>query len=171
VIDKSLTNKRRSQMKSEERLRLLQRGLYRKAKQDKAFRFYVLYDKLSLDYILREAWKRVRENKGAAGYDRMSVEDIEKYGVDKYLAEIAEEIRNETYKASPVLRVYIPKRTLEKEWTQKSDRLGQRIKPDTNRMDKLLSHPKRKLPTGSETKATLVSMGITLQILSKEKSA
>lgn len=96
-------------MKSEERLRLLQRGLYRKAKQDEAFRFYVLYDKLSLDYILREAWKRVRVNKGAAGYDRMSVEDIEKYGVDKYLAEIAEEIRNETYKASPVLRVYIPK--------------------------------------------------------------
>ncbi len=109
MIDESLTSKRRSQMKSEERLRLLQRGLYRKAKQDKTFRFYVLYDKLSLNYILREAWKRVKENSGTAGYDRISVKDVEKYGVDEYLAEIAEEIRNETYKASPVLRVYIPK--------------------------------------------------------------
>lgn len=96
-------------MKSEERLRLLQRGLYLKAKQDKSFRFYVLYDKLSLDYILREAWKRVKQNGGAAGYDRMSINDVDKYGVDKYLSEIAKEIRNETYKASPVLRVYIPK--------------------------------------------------------------
>lgn len=109
MIDKSLTNKRRSQMTSEERVRQFQVGLYRKAKQDKTFRFYVLYDKLSLNYMLKEAWKRVKMNKGAAGYDRMSISDVEKYGVDKYLAEIEEEIRNETYKASPVLRVYIPK--------------------------------------------------------------
>ena len=96
-------------MTSEERVRQLQIRLYRKAKQDKAFRFYVLYDKLTLDYMLKEAWKRVKQNKGAAGYDRMSIADVEKYGVNQYLCELADEIKRETYKAQPVLRVYIPK--------------------------------------------------------------
>lgn len=109
MIDKSLTNKRRSQMTSEERLRLIQIGLYRKAKQDKTFRFYALYDKLSLGYMLKEAWKRVKQNKGAAGYDGVSIADVEKYGVDSYLSEIAAEVSQETYRPQPVLRVYIPK--------------------------------------------------------------
>ncbi len=109
MIDKSLTNKRRSDMTSEERTRQFQHRLYRKAKQDKTYRFYVLYDKLSLNYMLQEAWKSVKENKGAAGYDGMSIADVEKYGVEKYLSEIAKEIEQETYRAQPVLRVYIPK--------------------------------------------------------------
>ena len=96
-------------MTSEERVRQFQIRLYRKAKQDKTFRFYVLYDKLSLGYMLKEAWKRVKQNKGAAGYDGVSIADVEKYGVDKYLSEIADEVRQEAYKAQPVLRVYIPK--------------------------------------------------------------
>jgi len=109
VIDGSLTSKRRSDMTSEERVRQFQIRLYRKAKQDKTFRFYVLYDKLSLGYMLKEAWKRVKQNKGAAGYDGMSISDVEKYGVEMYLSEIADEVRQEAYKAQPVLRVYIPK--------------------------------------------------------------
>ncbi len=109
MIDTSLTSKRRSDMTSEERVRQFQIRLYRKAKQDKTFRFYVLYDKLSLGYMLKEAWKRVKQNKGAAGYDGVSIADVEKYGVDKYLSEIADEVRQEAYKAQPVLRVYIPK--------------------------------------------------------------
>jgi group II intron reverse transcriptase/maturase len=96
-------------MTSEERVRQFQIRLYRKAKQDKTFRFYVLYDKLSLGYMLKEAWKRVKQNKGAAGYDGMSISDVEKYGVEMYLSEIADEVRQEAYKAQPVLRVYIPK--------------------------------------------------------------
>lgn len=109
MIDASLTNKRRSQMTSEERVRHFQLGLYRKAKQDKTFRFYVLYDKLSLNYMLKEAWKRVKQNRGAAGYDGISIDDVEKYGVDEYLSEIADEVKQESYRAQPVLRVYIPK--------------------------------------------------------------
>lgn len=109
MIDESLTSKRRSEKTSEERVRQFQIRLYRKAKQEKAFRFYVLYDKLTLDYMLKEAWKRVKQNKGAAGYDGMSITDVEKYGVEKYLAEIANEVKQATYKAQPVLRVYIPK--------------------------------------------------------------
>ncbi len=110
VIDaKHLANKPRSTMSDAERVRLFQIRLYRKAKQEKSFRFYVLHDKLLLPYMMREAWRRVRANKGTAGYDRMSIADVESYGVDKYLSEIMEELRNETYKPQPVLRVYIPK--------------------------------------------------------------
>jgi group II intron reverse transcriptase/maturase len=110
VIDAShLTNKPRSELTSEERLQLFQFRLYCKAKQDKGFRFYVLYDKLYLGYLLKEAWSNVRKNRGAAGYDGMSIEDVESYGVDTYLSELAEELKRETYKPQPVLRVYIPK--------------------------------------------------------------
>jgi len=110
VIDANhLANKPRSELTSEERLQLFQFRLYYKAKHEKTFRFYVLYDKLSVSYILTEAWKRVKRNKGVAGYDGVSIDDVEKYGVEKYLSEIAEEIKNETYKPQPVLRVYIPK--------------------------------------------------------------
>lgn len=109
MIDESLTSKHRSGMTSEERVRQFQVRLYRKAKQDKTFRFYVLYDKLTLNYMLKEAWKRVKQNRGAAGYDGMSIADVEKYGVEKYLSEIAGDVKQETYKAQPVLRVYIPK--------------------------------------------------------------
>lgn len=109
MIEEILTSKRRSELSSKERVRQFQVGLYRKAKQEKAFRFYVLYDKLSLSYMLEEAWVRVKQNKGAAGYDGVSIQDIEKSDVKAYLAQIAEEIINETYKPQPVLRVYIPK--------------------------------------------------------------
>jgi RNA-directed DNA polymerase len=110
VIDAShLENKPRSEMTDEERVQLIQFRLYCKAKQDKAFRFYVLYDKLSLDYIVREAWRSVKKNKGAAGYDKMSISVVETYGVDKYLSEIVAEVKAQTYKPQPVLRVYIPK--------------------------------------------------------------
>jgi RNA-directed DNA polymerase len=109
VIDRNLTNKPKSAMKAEERVRTFQRKLYSKAKQDKEFRFYVLYDKLSLPFFLKEAWKRVKANKGAAGYDKVSFQDIVKYGVEKYLSEIADELKAETYKAQPILRKYIPK--------------------------------------------------------------
>ncbi len=104
-----LASKRRSDRTSEERVRLFQTRLYCKAKREKSFRFYVLYDKLSLDYMLQEAWKQVKRNKGAAGHDGVSIADVGKNGVDKLLAELAGELRNETYKPQPVLRVYIPK--------------------------------------------------------------
>jgi len=110
VIDeRSLENKRRQDMTDEERVRLFQRKLYRKAKQEKEFRFYMLYDKLMIGYLMHEAWRRVKTNGGAAGYDNMSISDVIKYGVEKYLSEIAEELRTKTYKPQPVLRVFIPK--------------------------------------------------------------
>lgn len=109
MIDENLTSKPKSELTPEERVRIFQRKLYSKAKQDKDFRFYVLYDKLTVAYFLKESWRLVKSNKGRAGYDKQSISDIISYGVDKYLSEIREELISETYKPSPILRVFIPK--------------------------------------------------------------
>ena len=92
-----------------ERVRDFQRKLYRKARQEKDFRFYVLYDKVCSERFLREAYRKVRANNGSPGADRISFEEIERGGTENFLQEIAEELRNEAYKPSPVLRVYIEK--------------------------------------------------------------
>ncbi len=92
-----------------EKVRDFQRKIYRKAKQEEAFRFYVLYDKVRLPHLLREAYRRVKANDGAAGIDSVTFDYIEEYGVERYLAEIQEELESKSYKASPVKRVHIPK--------------------------------------------------------------
>lgn len=94
----------------EERVRDFQRKLYQKAKQERSFRFYVLYDKIKLPYMLREAYKRCRANKRAAGVDGITFEKIEtEIGIAKLLHKIREELEAKSYKPQPVLRVYIPK--------------------------------------------------------------
>ena len=92
-----------------ERVRDLQHKLYRKAKQEKRFKFYILYDKISQPHILREAYKRIKMKKGSPGVDGVDFNEIENYGVGKYLSEIALELVGKTYKPQPVLRVEIPK--------------------------------------------------------------
>jgi group II intron reverse transcriptase/maturase len=100
----------RPELKSDEqRVREFQRKLYQKAKQESGFRFYVLYDKIGLPHFLREAYRRVRSNRGRPGVDGMTFEAIEASGVEAFLAEIAEELRTESYRPSPVLRRMIPK--------------------------------------------------------------
>jgi len=59
--------------------------------------------------LMREAWSRVKSNGGAAGYDKVKISDIVHSGVDEYLLALARELKTETYKAQPILRVYIPK--------------------------------------------------------------
>ena len=92
-----------------ERVRIFQRKLYMKAKQEKGFKFYVLYDKVRSDYFLREAYRRVKKNGGAPGVDGIRFEQIEEIGVESYLDEIKRELETKTYKPSMVKRVYIPK--------------------------------------------------------------
>lgn len=88
---------------------VLQSKLYAAAKADKARRFHALHDKLYLPYIMRRAWELVRRNKGSAGIDSQTLQDIEDYGVDLFLSETAQAVRENTYRPVPVRRVEIPK--------------------------------------------------------------
>lgn len=91
-------------------IRTLQRKLYVKAKQEPAYRFYALYDKLYRADILSHAWQLVKANKGAPGVDGVSFEAIEReIEVDRYLLELSRDLQDKTYRASPVRRVMIPK--------------------------------------------------------------
>lgn len=104
-----LIPKKRKEMSSSERVQEYQRKLYLKAKQEKGFRFYILYDKIFLHYILVESWKQVKANGGSAGVDGVTIAQVERYGVDKFLEELSEELRQQTYQPSAVKRVMIPK--------------------------------------------------------------
>jgi RNA-directed DNA polymerase len=91
-------------------IRTLQRKLYTKAKQEPAYRFYALYDKAWRADTLMFAYRLVRANKGSPGVDGMNFEDIEqKIGIDTFLSELAQDLKDKTYYPSPVRRVMIPK--------------------------------------------------------------
>ena len=91
-------------------IRTLQRKLYVKAKQQPAYRFHALYDKLYRADILSHAWRLVKANKGSPGIDGIDFAAIENgTGVDGYLLELGRELQDKTYRASPVRRVMIPK--------------------------------------------------------------
>lgn len=93
-----------------ERIRTLQRKLYAKAKQEPAYRFYALYDKISRDEVLNHAWRLVRANRGSPGVDGVSFEAIESgKGIATFLQELAQALKDKTYRAQPVRRVMIPK--------------------------------------------------------------
>src|SRR5215510_12866772 len=74
-----------------------------------AYRFYALYDKISREDILAHAYAQCRSNKGAPGVDGQGFADIEAYGVERWLAELALALRQETYRPEPIRRVFIPK--------------------------------------------------------------
>jgi len=91
-------------------IRTLQRKLYAKAKQEPAFRFYALYDKVSRADMLSHAYDLVRSNRGAPGIDGVTFAAIEAgIGKDAYVAELQVELEQKTYRADGVRRVWIPK--------------------------------------------------------------
>lgn len=93
-----------------EKIRTLQRKLYIKAKQEPAYRFYALYDKIFRADVLNHAWRLVRANGGSPGVDGVSFKAIEGgVGVGTYLRELAHDLKERKYQAQPVRRVMIPK--------------------------------------------------------------
>ena len=90
-------------------VRNLQAALHAKAKGSPNFRFYSLYDKLFRADVLTHAYAVSKANGGSPGVDGQTFEDIEAYGRERWLGELAEELRNRTYRPQAVRRVYIPK--------------------------------------------------------------
>ena len=92
-----------------EKVRELQRTLYRAAKADPGRRFHALYDKVYRRDVLERGWELVRANKGAAGVDHQTIADVEEYGVARLLDELAADLKDGSYRSLPARRVYIPK--------------------------------------------------------------
>lgn len=87
----------------------LQKALHAKAKDEPSCRFHALYDKLYREDVLRHAYQCCRANRGAPGVDGVRFEDIEAAGVEPWLGELAKTLREKTYRAEAIRRVYIPK--------------------------------------------------------------
>src|SRR6202035_627357 len=87
----------------------LQTALHDKAKGSPNFRFYALYDKVHREDVMAFAYECCKANRGAAGVDGQTFEDIEEYGVKKWLDELTQELKSRTYRPQPVRRVWIPK--------------------------------------------------------------
>ena len=87
----------------------LQTALHTKAKSEPGYRFYALYDKIFRQDILAHAYAQCRSNKGAPGVDGQDFADVEAYGLERWLGELALALKEETYRPDPIRRVYIPK--------------------------------------------------------------
>ena len=90
-------------------VRALQHALYRAAKADPGRRFHALMDKVIRSDVLWRAWVMVRSNNGAPGIDKITLADVEEYGIDRLLGELASELRERRYRPLPARRVLIPK--------------------------------------------------------------
>lgn len=84
-------------------------ALHAKAKAEAGYRFYALYDKVSREDVLAHAYAQCRSNKGAPGVDGEDFADIEAYGLERWLGELALALKEESYRPEPIRRVYIPK--------------------------------------------------------------
>jgi RNA-directed DNA polymerase len=92
-----------------DKTRELQRKLYLAAKRSRSRRFHALYDRIFRSDTLWRAWEEVRQNGGSAGKDGVTIEEIEREGVEKFLREIEQDLKFRRYRPQPVLRVYISK--------------------------------------------------------------
>lgn len=104
-----LSQKKRKDMTSYERVRLFQLKIYLKAKQEDEYTFYVLYDKIFQKYVLEQAYLRCKSRGGSPGIDNHSFADIEVSGRSEFLENLREELRTRNYKPQAVKRVWIDK--------------------------------------------------------------
>ncbi|MEU1276482.1 hypothetical protein [Streptomyces sp. NPDC005799] len=87
----------------------MQHALYRSAKADPGRRFHALGDKVHRRDVLRRAWATVRRNNGAPGIDATTLAQVEEYGIDRLLDELAVELKEGCWRPLPARRVFIPK--------------------------------------------------------------
>lgn len=107
--ERAAPQKRRRDLTPAERVGLLQEKLYCKAKQEREYKFYILYDKMFIPYMLREVYQRVKAKGGAPGVDGRDFADIEEYGRERFLSELGDELRRRVYRPQAVKRVWIDK--------------------------------------------------------------
>jgi group II intron reverse transcriptase/maturase len=93
----------------QDKVRELQRTLYRAAKADPGRRFHALHDKVYRSDVLERAWELVRANRGAAGIDKQTIADVEQYGVSRLLDRLAVDLKDGRWRPLPARRVFIPK--------------------------------------------------------------
>ena len=102
-------DRRLGNLKTPESVQKLRTALHAKAKEEPGYRFYLLYDKLYRQDVLSYAYRSCKANKGAAGVDGVRFEDIEAYGEDLWIGELAERLKKKDYRPEAVKRVWIPK--------------------------------------------------------------
>lgn len=96
-------------LQTPESVQRLRKALHTKAKEEPGYRFYLLYDKIYRRDILEHAYRSCKANKGTAGADGVTFEDIEAYGEERWLGELAEKLKKKDYVAAAVKRVWILK--------------------------------------------------------------
>jgi RNA-directed DNA polymerase len=96
-----------------DKVQKLQAALQAKAKGSLGYRFYLLYDKLYRKDVLEYAYRCCKANHGAPGVDDQDFADIEAYGEERWLGELADKLQRKTYRAEAVRRVWIPKSAAE----------------------------------------------------------
>ncbi len=89
-------------LETPEQIRMLQKKLYSKAKQEPTYRFYLLYDKIYREDILAHAYGLAKANAGACGVDGVTFDGIESGGVERWLASVRKELKDRTYKPQAV---------------------------------------------------------------------
>ena len=95
---KQARDRRLGNLSTPKSVQKLQRALHAKAKTEAGYRFYALYDKIYREDILAYAYAQCRTNQGAPGVDGQDFADVEKYGVERWLGELALALREETYR-------------------------------------------------------------------------
>lgn len=102
-------SRRRKPPKRMDNVRKLQRTFYRVAKSQPTRKFPLLYDKICQADLIREAWRRVKANRGAAGVDKVDIDEVIAYGEERFLEEIRQALVTRTYRVARIRRVHIPK--------------------------------------------------------------
>jgi RNA-directed DNA polymerase len=109
LTQQAMKDRRLGNLATPKSVQKLQMALHAKAKTEAGYRFYALYDKIYREDILAHAYAQCRSNKGAPGVDGQDFADVEEYGVQRWLGELALALKEETYRPEPIRRVFIPK--------------------------------------------------------------